>query len=170
MADRMAASIEIGGKITKELLDELIALASDFWADDWSSGANEEYVMEAINNKKPLVLTDPEIAWGEFIDIEGFCEEHGLHFKRHTCPKYGYEGEIHYYVPKKGFQTIGATADGTIYLREHELREYHEQGWSLEMVLGVMDNFLTKIPSLELVEDTKTDIMREEAKNKKMEL
>ena len=154
MADRMAASIEIGGKITKELLEELIALASERCADDWSSGANKEYVIEAINNKIPLVLTDPEIAWGEFTDIEEFCEEHGLHFKRHTCPKYEFEGEIHYYVPEKGLLTIGATADGTIYLKEHELREFHEQGCSLAMVLGIMDNFLTKIRSLELVEDT----------------
>ena len=154
MADRMAASIEIGGKITKELLDELIALASECWADDWSSDANKKYVMAAINNKKPLVLTDPEIAWGEFTDIEEFCEQHGLHFKRHTCPKYEYDGEIRYYVPENGLLTIGATADGTIYFKEYELREFHEQGWSLKMVLAVVGNFLTKIPSLELVEDT----------------
>jgi hypothetical protein len=154
MADRMAAAIEIGGKITKELLDELIALASECWAEDWSSAANTKYLMEAIKDKKSLVLTDPEIAWGEFTDIEEFCKEHGLHFKRHTCPMFEYEGELQCYNPEKGLQTIGATADGTVYFKEYDLREFHKQGLSLEIVLGVMDIFLTKIPALEFLEHT----------------
>ena len=150
MADRMAASIEIGGKIKNELLDEFIALASEYGTDDWSAGANKKYVMEAINNKKPLVLSDPEVAWGEFTDIEAFCKEHRLSFKRHASPKYEYEGEIHYYVPEKGLFTIGATDDKTPYLKDYELRKLQEQGGSLETVMGIIDNFLTKIPPLEL--------------------
>ena len=154
MADRMAASIEIGGKMKKGLLHELITLVSEHGTDDGSTAADKKYVMEAIKNNKFLALSDPDIAWGEFTDIEKFCKEHGLYYKRHTSPKYEHEGEIHYYVPEKGLFTIGATDDGTMYLKEYELRKSHEQGCSLETVLCIIDNFLTKIPPLELVENT----------------
>ena len=54
MADRMAASIEIGGRLKKDLLHEFIILVSEYGTDDGSASADEKYVLDAIKKNRPL--------------------------------------------------------------------------------------------------------------------
>lgn len=80
MADRVSASIAIGGILPRSLLDELTRTIHDEGARlDWEG---ESFVADAIPADASLELMAHEVAWGRFSRLEEFCHEHGLSYVR----------------------------------------------------------------------------------------
>ncbi len=154
MADYMAAHIEIGGKLARCKLNELLSLIEELSAEDCgSSPPNQEYLQICADENKPLALYDDQARYGEFPELEEFCIANNLTFNRHSSPKYEYEGQIRLYSPDSGEQVIGATDDGEPYLKLSELKKYHDKGLSLEEVIEKVADYAGNVPSFELIEN-----------------
>jgi len=153
MADYMAAHIEIGGKLARTKLKELLSLIEELSAEDYSSSPpNQEYLQTCADENKPLALYDDQARYGEFPELEEFCIANNLTFKRHSSPKYEYEGQIKLFSPDPGEQVIGATDDGEPYLRWSELKDYHDEGLTLQQVIEKVAEYAGHVPAFELSE------------------
>lgn len=88
MANRVPASILIGGLVTPDLFSALVEkIQFEGLAVQWGGeifDASHRIVGE------PLALFDEECAWGQFDQLEAFCVEHKLPFIRWAG---GYPGE-----------------------------------------------------------------------------
>ncbi len=156
MADYMAAHIKIGGKLQRSKLQEFLSLIQDLSAEDyWSSPADQEYMQECLGDKKPIGLYDDEARYGQFEELERFCVENNLTFRRQSSPKYEYDGQIRYFSPDAGDQYIGATDDGEAYLRLSELKDYQDKGLTLQEVIEKVEEYDGKVPVFELIENPK---------------
>ncbi len=154
MADYMAAHIKIGGKLQRSKLQEFLSLIQDLSAEDyWSSPADQEYLQECMDDKKPIGLYDDEASYGQFEELERFCVENNLTFRRQSSPKYEYDGQIRYFSPDAGDQYIGATDDGEAYLRLSELIDYQDKGLTLQQVIEQVEEYDGKVPVFELIEE-----------------
>ena len=154
MADYMAAHIEIGGKLARCKLNELLSLIEELSAEDYSSSPpNQEYLQKCTDENKPLALYDDQARYGEFPELEEFSIANKLIFKRHSSPKYEYEGQIRLHSPNFGEQVIGATVDGEPYLKWSELKEYQERGSTLQEVIKKVAEYAGNMPAFELIEN-----------------
>jgi hypothetical protein len=92
MADRMAAEIWIGGKLSRSLLDEfpISDLRLD-WDETPIASTSEDGILIARDENGLLHFADCEAAWGEFEELEGWLREHGIPFQRQTSGKYEYD-------------------------------------------------------------------------------
>lgn len=80
MADRVPASIQIGGEISAAVFAELLHIIA-------FEGLSPEWGGEPFDPAKrivgePLALFDESCAWGKIDNLEAFCVEHGLPFVR----------------------------------------------------------------------------------------
>ena len=74
MADYMAAHIEIGGKLTRCKLNELLSLFEELSAAEYgNSPPNQEYLQTRADENKPLALYDDQARYGEFPELEEFA-------------------------------------------------------------------------------------------------
>ena len=153
MADYMAAHIEIGGKLARTKLKELVSLIEELSAeDDWNSPPNQEYLQTCADENKPLALYDDQARYGEFPELEQFCIANNLTFNRKSSPKYEYEGQIRFFSPDSGEQVIGATDEGEPYLKWSELKDYRERGFTLQEVIEKIAEYDGNVPAFELIE------------------
>ena len=92
MADRMAAEIWIGGKLSRSLLDEfpISDLRLD-WDETPIASTSEDGILSARDENGLLHFADCEAAWGEFEELEGWLREHSIPFQRQTSGKYEYD-------------------------------------------------------------------------------
>ncbi len=152
MADYMAAHIEIGGKLARCKLNELLSLIYALSAEDyWSSPPNQAYLQTCADENKPLVLYDDQARYGEFEALERFCIANHLTFKRKTSPKYEYAGQIRFVSPAAGEHFIGATDDGEPYLKLSELKGYEDEGLTLAEVMAKVAESDGHVPAFELM-------------------
>ena len=80
MADRVSATITIGGVLPRSLLDEFTRAINDEDARlDWEG---EPFTANAIPASEPLELMAHEVAWGNFTRLEAFCQQNGLSYVR----------------------------------------------------------------------------------------
>ena len=153
MADYMAAHIEIGGELARTKLKELVSLIHDLSAEDyWSSPPNQEYLQKCRDDKKPLVLYDDQARYGEFPELEEFSIANNLTFNRHSSPKYEYEGQIRLFSPNSGEQVIGATDEGEPYLKLSQLKDYQDEGLTLQGVIEKVAEYNGNVPAFEIIE------------------
>lgn len=88
MANRVPASILIGGLVTPDLFSALVEkIQFEGLAVQWGG---EIFDASHRSIGEPLALFDEECAWGQFDTLEPFCIEHGLPFIRWAG---GYPGE-----------------------------------------------------------------------------
>jgi len=154
MADYMAAHIEIGGKLARTKLTELVSLIEELSAeDDSSSPPNQEYLQTCADENKPLTLYDDQARYGEFPELEQCCIANKLTFNRHSSPKYEYEGQIRFFSPDSGERNIGATDDGEPYLKLSKLKDYQERGLPLQEVIEKVAEYAGNIPAFKLIEN-----------------
>lgn len=86
MADRVPASIRIGGQMSRAVFAEFVlAITSDGLSLEWG-GAPFEAEQRVAG--EPLELFDDSCAWGKIDNLEAFCVAHGLPFVRWagSCP------------------------------------------------------------------------------------
>ena len=152
MADYMAAHIEIGGKLARTKLKELLSLIHELSAEDYgSSPPNQEYLQTCTDENQPLALYDDQARYGEFPELEEFCIANNLTFNRKSSPKYEYEGQIRFFSPDSGERNISATDDGEPYLKLSQLKEYQERGLTLQEVIEKVAEFTGNMPAFELI-------------------
>ena len=88
MADRVSASITLGGVITAAQLDELTQLFTDEGlSTEWDG---EPFEPSQLTPGEPLHLYAHEVAWGMFEELEAWCREHRVPYVRWSG---GYGGE-----------------------------------------------------------------------------
>lgn len=92
MADRVSASITIGGTLPRSLLPDLAALVqAEGLSTEWDG---EPFTLSMFREGEPLELMAHEVAWGRFEHLETWCVEHGLPFARWSgayCGQWGAE-------------------------------------------------------------------------------
>ena len=79
MSDRFYASLEIGGPISGDLVPALAAQISN--AGFLFPGESLE---QHINDDGLLAVEDEQAPYGEFPELEGWLQEHGIEFNRHS--------------------------------------------------------------------------------------
>ena len=80
MADRVSASITIGGALVAALLPDLLAaIQSEGLSTEWDG---EPFAADQLASGEPVRLMAHEVAWGRFEELEAFCVTHGLPFAR----------------------------------------------------------------------------------------
>jgi hypothetical protein len=111
MADRMAAEILIGGKLSRSRAEALCgAIQDQYIALDWGGGAynpqTAEELVAAVEGSTVkdgwLRLTDDEARWGQFERLEEFLREQKIAYDRRSAGKYDYDAEIVSYRPGIG--------------------------------------------------------------------
>ena len=100
MAERMAAEIEIGGKIAVGLVPELCRIIGqagvglEYGSYNFRPASAEDLLAARRDTDDVLLLIDDQSRWGEFPDLEAFLREHNIPYTRRTEPKYEYDGEL----------------------------------------------------------------------------
>lgn len=80
MADRVPASITIGGKLSSTLIEQLIeAINEEGLTPEYDGGT---FSADEHANGEHLTLYGNEVAWGSFNTLEAFCREHRLAYRR----------------------------------------------------------------------------------------
>jgi hypothetical protein len=88
MADRVPASIIVGGRVSTAIFDALVeTIQFEGLAIEWDA---EPFEASHCVPGEPLHLYAHEVAWGRFDGLERFCAEHHLPFVRWSG---GYPGE-----------------------------------------------------------------------------
>jgi len=105
MSDRIPAKIQIGGVVYPSFVDTFISEVNNSNGqrfDDWG-GARvdikmtkelQEYIHDGY-----FTLVDYEAPWGEFEELENFCRDHDLSYRRATSAKYEYNAEVATWIP-----------------------------------------------------------------------
>lgn len=86
MADRVSATITIGGNVTKNEYDQLtILIANEGLSLDWDS---EPFVPDQRVEGKPLQLCAYDVPWGIFEALEQYCCDNHIAYRRWSgaCP------------------------------------------------------------------------------------
>ncbi len=121
MAERMAAQIWIGGKLSPDQADELCgAIAAEDVSLEWGGGqfspSSPEDLLQARvehHDSQVLRLCDDQASWGEFNDLESFLREHAISYTRHGESGSGYNGEIVEYRPGSDPACVPVDANGS---------------------------------------------------------
>lgn len=107
MSDRVAAEIEIGGDVPASLVPNLIErIRAEEVLVGWNeqrfdARAAEDLLQLAREHDLAgaLLLTDREVSWGEFYDLESFLFRHRIAFDRRSDAKYDYDAQLVQYRP-----------------------------------------------------------------------
>jgi hypothetical protein len=86
MADRVSASITLGGARATALFPDLLAaIECAGLSTEWDG---EPFAADQLPTDGPLMLMAHEVAWGRFEELEAFCVENHLPFARWAggCP------------------------------------------------------------------------------------
>src|SRR3546814_15518183 len=74
MADRVSASITIGGALAAGLLPDLLAaIANEGLSTEWDG---EPFAADQLACGEPVRLMAHEVAWGRLEALEAFCVTH----------------------------------------------------------------------------------------------
>ena len=80
MADRVSASIALGGVVTAAQLSELTQLITDEGlSTEWDG---EPFEPSQLTPGAPLQLHAHEVAWGMFEELEAWCRKHHVPYVR----------------------------------------------------------------------------------------
>lgn len=111
MCERIAAHIQIGGKVRRSVAEELCSvIATERVSLEWggaqfSPGSIKELLAARHDNGDGLLtleLYDDEASWGEFDDLEEFLREQKIPFIRYTEGKYEFDPEVVAFHPSCG--------------------------------------------------------------------
>ncbi len=103
MADRFPIRYEIGGKLTRTMLDELIAHLLDLQLTREFGGCDDEASLskevERVSGKASLKVCNNELAPYVTDQLDLFLMEHNLPFVKRTDARFEYGGEIQWWRP-----------------------------------------------------------------------
>ncbi len=103
MADRFPIRYEIGGRLTRAVLEGLIAQLLDLQLTREFGGCDDEASLskevERVSGKSPLKVCNNELAPYMTDDLDLFLMEHKLPFVKRTDARFEYGGEIQWWRP-----------------------------------------------------------------------
>jgi hypothetical protein len=107
MSERIAAQIEIGGKVLRSVAQELCEAISTQhvsleWGGEQFQPNSVDDLLAARDDLQLLRLYDHEASWGELDDLETFLRERKVPFVRYTEGKYEYDPQAVAYHPECG--------------------------------------------------------------------
>jgi hypothetical protein len=92
MGDYFAGDIEIGGKISRKDLNELIEkILEGGLKKDYNFLYTRGELVEAFATQKSVSLCDDQAKYGEFPELEAWLIEHKIPFDRHSDARYEYD-------------------------------------------------------------------------------
>jgi hypothetical protein len=114
MSESVWASIEIGGNIPADKLDEFAQALSNEMFDEGGPDENTEdawiqHIKDTAAEGSTLELTDSSASWGEFADLEKWLLKNDITFVRQSEAFGEYNGEYIWHVQGKGDATGYAT-------------------------------------------------------------
>ena len=161
MADRVAASITIGGSVTGA---DFITLCRLIAAEDLTVGEDGDPFSPADRTDgEPLQLFDHQAIGGQFEALEAWCAQHGLPFSR-WCAGFpgGWEPERVVFTGTGAIETYPATENGNAIVTRDTL-DLHESLATLHAWFAAAH---FEIPPLEILADvgpTSSNITRASA-------
>lgn len=111
MSERLAAEIEIGGKVRRSIAEALCCViaterVSLEWGERPFEPAKPDDLLAARHDSGDglllLSLYDDQASWGEFDNLESFLQKHDIPFCRYTKGKYDYDAEVVSFHPTCG--------------------------------------------------------------------
>lgn len=152
MADRVDASITVGGTLSEALFTELIDhIQNEDLGLDWGEPSPES---GAIPTGKPLALYAHEVAWGRFDDLETWCRDNTVPFVRWSGSYPGGWGAERVVFNGSGEpRSFAADEEDRILI----VRETVERLGSMPAILAYFDEAEFAVPPLVIVTDGATD-------------
>ncbi|MFY8164595.1 MAG: hypothetical protein ACOVKC_10205, partial [Brevundimonas sp.] len=146
MGDRTDVRIEIGGKLPRALIPELVKAAeSDGVSIDYGDEAlTEAYVQDGDG---PLILSGYEINYADLPTLQDFCRTHKLPYRKEWGAGDGYPagGEL---MDAEGLATYGMTESGGD--PALDAATIIKLG-SYEAVMAVINRLIEPVPDLEII-------------------
>jgi len=104
MSDRFMTEVEIGGKIPRSIIPDLIGAIQAAGLDlDWNDGEPSEEALrqklEECNGKETLSVNATELSGGNVDPLDQFCVANNIPFMKRVEGKYDYNGEIFWWQP-----------------------------------------------------------------------
>ncbi len=154
MADRVSASIIIGGNIAAEHVVALVEAIQDEGLSLEYDGTDFE--AHELVSGEPLMLCAHEVAWGTFNILEPFCRKHKLAYSRWYGAYAGawgsgrviYRGIVETREGEEGIDEYDASDDDQILLGEQLARHLG----SYEAIIDHFERANFTVPPLEMVE------------------
>ena len=124
MADYIATSISIGGKLSSHLAEQLCVAVTEAqlgleWAETPFASRTAADLLAArcqINGARVLKLMEDDAPWGEFQELEAFLQEHQIPFDRLHEGKYDIDPALRQYRPDLGCLDFHCTNSGEVLL------------------------------------------------------
>lgn len=149
MADRVSASITLGGTIAPATFERLLELIADHNLSlEWDG---EPFERAQHVSGTPLSLYAHQVPGGEFRSLENFCVEHGIAFRR-WCGGYPtlWDPERSVYRGYGAVSHYGATEEDLVYI----VRETAEALGSHAAILANFDAADFDVPPLAIGPET----------------
>jgi hypothetical protein len=157
MGERYSATIEIGGKIKRALLPELVAACESDGVSSETTQAEvgEEDFVNAAKAGETIQLFDHQASYGQFTDLESWCQKNGVTYQRVSSPHYDIDGETAFWKPGMADPTeVSSTGAGYPYVTLNDLIEIHKAGTIfIDAVIRSIEEKCGEVPALEIVED-----------------
>lgn len=146
MADRVPASIRIGGTLPRMHLSALVA---EIEAESLVDALGEFFRLDHITGTDPLELHANEVAWGRFEDLEAFCVIHRLPFTRWSgsCPG-SFEAERMVFDGSSDPRYYTVTENDVVVVTASEVRSLG----STDAVLAYLASADPKLPPLTIMD------------------
>ena len=122
MADRVSASITIGGKVTADQFAELTSMiVAHGLSNEWDGA---DFSAEQVIAGEPLALFANETPWGMFDDLEQYCCDHHIPYIRWSGGCAGSFGpERIVYDGKSGPLNYDVDEDDHVVLHAHTIEQ-----------------------------------------------
>jgi hypothetical protein len=147
MADRVSASITIGGKVTADQFGAITDMI--LWNDlriDWDG---PEFTPDQIGEGQPLTLYAHEVPWGMFDDIEQYCCDNHIAYIRWSGGSAGSFGpERIVYDGKSGPLNYDVDEDDHVVLHARTI----EQLGSMRAIRRYLNAAEIVMPPLEIID------------------
>jgi hypothetical protein len=158
MGDRFSTTLEIGGKLERSKLHELVeALRSDTYGLDWGDPGAEtefrEYIEHASENTGILSFHCSELSLSSTATTD-FCEENRLSYVTYQEGKHEYDGDISWWRPGMKIPRIHMAdhAGSRPVLGLSELKNYKTRGLTLAGVIKNLRAVPPKLPVFKLIQ------------------
>jgi hypothetical protein len=101
MSEPIEMTIEIGGILKEELIDELIIAIND---DIYDITGGDDWGKNIRKSLKSLIITGTA-NYGECANVKSFCRDNALNYLHMACGNGVYDGTLSFYIPGILFNT-----------------------------------------------------------------
>ena len=165
MSDRFPGQITIGGDIKRSLVDGLCkAICGEYGSLEWGDAPfepkDEKELLEGLEDGY-LTLKAEEARYGEFDELECFCNDNGIAYDRHSDGYCEYDPEnVYFRAGMKSPESVMTDHQGNARVDGGELKRviqcFETQKWTHEEMVDKLKILLPKeegtLPKLRIVD------------------